>query len=139
MTVFTIGYGGRMPDEFVKLLRAAKVKTLVDVRLRPDKSAMGAYSRSKDDAKGIAGLLAKGGIGYLPVPELGNPFMEYDDWPERYPRYLEAAGPLLFDQLADVEGPMCLMCAEKKVSECHRRFIAEYLAKSRGWRFKHIE
>ena len=53
----------------------------MDVRLRPDKSAMGSYAKAKDAEKGIAGLLARAGIGYVSLPELGNVFLEYDDWP----------------------------------------------------------
>jgi uncharacterized protein (DUF488 family) len=136
---FTIGYGGRVPDEFAKLLAAHGVKTVVDVRLRPDKSAMGSYAKAKDPDKGIAGLLARDGIGYVSLPELGNVFLEYDDWPERYDQFLRAAGPLLFHRLAGVPGPVCLMCAEKKLAECHRRHVAEYLERSLGWTFTHIE
>ena len=55
---------------------------------------MGSYAKAKDPEKGIAGLLAKAGIGYVSLPELGNLFLEYDDWPERYERFLAAAGPL---------------------------------------------
>ena len=138
-TGFTIGYGGRIPEEFGKLLASHNVKTIVDVRIRPDKAAMGSYAKAKDADKGIAGLLARSGIDYVSLPELGNLFLGYDDWPERYGKFLELAGPLLFDRLADIPGLICLMCAEKKVSECHRRHIAEYLERVAGWKFTHLE
>jgi hypothetical protein len=31
------------------------------------------------------------------------------------------------------------MCAEKKLSDCHRRHLAAYLESTAGWRFTHIE
>ena len=136
---FTIGYGGRKPDDFAKLLTASRVKTLIDVRLRPDRASMGAYAKAKEPDKGIAGLLAKTGVGYVSLPELGNLFLDYDDWPERYEKFLACAGPLLFDRLEGIAGPVCLMCAEKKVCECHRRHIAAHLEKTKGWTFAHIE
>jgi uncharacterized protein (DUF488 family) len=136
---FTIGYGGRVPGDFVAVLADAGVKTVVDVRIRPDKAAMGSYAKAREAEKGISGLLARGGIGYVSLPELGNLFRDYDDWPERYGKFLEAAGPLLFDRLAGIPGPICLLCAEKKVSECHRRHIALYLERTAGWRFHHLE
>jgi uncharacterized protein (DUF488 family) len=136
---FTIGYGGRKPDDFTKLLNAHGVKTLVDVRLRPDRANLGVYAKAKDADKGIAGLLAKAGVGYVSLPELGNLFMGYDDWPERYENFLALAGPLLFDRLEGIAGPVCLMCAEKKLCECHRRHIARHLEKTKGWTFTHIE
>lgn len=141
MTVaFTIGYGGRKPDEFLKSLTDHGVKTVVDVRLRPDRASMGSYVCSREPGKGIAGLLAKGTIGYLSLPELGNLFLGYDDWPTRYADFLERTGPLLFDRLtANLPTPVCLLCAEKKVAECHRGHIAKYLARTKGWTFTHIE
>lgn len=136
---FTIGYGGRKPDDFVNLLADRGVKTVIDVRLRPDKASMGSYAMAREPDKGIAGLLGKAGIGYLSLPELGNVFLSYDDWPTRYAALLAAAGPLLFDRLTtDVRGPVCLLCAEKAVAACHRRHIAEYLERNRGWSFTHI-
>lgn len=137
---FTIGYGGRNPDNFIKLLADHGIKTVVDVRLRPDKASLGSYVKSRDHAKGIAGLLTRAGIGYVSLPELGNPFLEYDDWPSRYAEYFRRVGPLLLDRLTpEIPEPACLMCAEKRVSECHRRHIAEYLERERGWTFTHIE
>ena len=136
---FTIGYGGRTPDDFAKLLVAASVKTLIDVRLRPDRASMGSYAKAKEPDKGIAGLLARAGVGYVSLPELGNLFLDYDDWPERYERFLALAAPVLFDRLEGVAGPVCLMCAEKRVCECHRRHIAAHLERAKGWTFTHIE
>ena len=136
---FTVGYGGRVPDDFTKLLLAAGVKTIIDVRLRPDRASMGSYSKAKEPDRGIAGLLAKSGIRYVSLPELGNLFLDYDDWPDRYERFLSLAGPVLFDRVADIVGPVCLMCAEKRVCECHRRHIAAYLERARGWSFTHLE
>lgn len=137
---FTIGYGGRKPDEFVRLLTGHGVRTVVDVRLRPDRANMGVYVKAKDPAAGIAGLLAKAGVGYLSLPELGNLFLDYADWPARYADFLARTGPLLFDRLtAAVPAPVCLLCAEKRVADCHRRHLAEYLARERGWAVTHIE
>jgi uncharacterized protein (DUF488 family) len=137
---FTVGYGGRPPAEFVGLLTDRGVKTVVDVRARPDKASMGSYALAKDPARGLAGLLARAGIGYVSLPELGNPFLGYDDWQTRYGEYLAAAGHLLFDRLTDaIPGPVCLLCAEKRAAGCHRRHLAAYLAEHRGWTFTHIE
>jgi uncharacterized protein (DUF488 family) len=136
---FTIGYGGRQPEEFAALLASNAVRTIVDVRIRPDKAAMGSYAKARDADKGIAGLLGRNGIAYVSLPELGNLFLDYNDWPERYVKFLELAGSLLFDRLDGIPGPICLMCAEKKVSECHRRHLAAYLERTAGWRFTHLE
>jgi uncharacterized protein (DUF488 family) len=136
---FTVGYGGRKPDDFTRLLTANRVKTLVDVRLRPDRASMGSYAKAREPDKGIAGLLAKAGVGYVSLPELGNLFLDYDDWPARYETFLALAAPVLFDRLERVAGPVCLMCAEKKVGECHRRHIAAHLEKAKGWAFTHLE
>jgi uncharacterized protein (DUF488 family) len=139
MRAFTIGYGGRKPDDFTKLLTGNGVKVLVDVRLRPDRASMGVFAKAKEPNKGIAGLLDGAGVRYVSLPELGNLFLDYDDWPERYEKFLALAGPVLFDRLEAITGPVCLMCAEKKVCECHRRHLAAHLEKTKGWTFTHIE
>jgi hypothetical protein len=40
--------------------------------------------------------------------------------------------------LTQVEQPFALMSAEKKVSDCHREYIATYLARA-GWDVENIE
>lgn len=138
MRLYTIGYGGRKPDDFLRLLQEHGVRAVVDVRLRPDRASMGAYARAKDRDKGIEGLLGRGGIQYLSFVEMGNVFLDFEDWEARYRRLMAQAGDLLTERLSQVPEPFCLMCAEKLAGQCHRRLIAEYLAE-KGWEVQHIE
>jgi uncharacterized protein (DUF488 family) len=127
-TVYTVGYGGRAPADFLELLAPTPVRTVVDVRLRPDRASMGAWTRARTPDKGIEKLLSAAGLGYVSLVELGNPFVGLADWPERYRRLLAAAGDLLTERLAGVPGPVCLLCAEKRAAGCHRAMIAAHLA-----------
>ena len=138
MEFYTIGYGGRKPQEFLDLLKHKGVKLIIDVRLRPDRASMGSYARAKSQDKGIQKLLTTAGINYISVVELGNIFLEYTDWRERYRELLVRAGDLLTQRLENVSFPFCLMCAEKSPAECHRSLIAEYLV-SMGHEVEHIE
>jgi len=135
---YTIGYGGRNPQGFLDLLKQNGVKVVVDVRLQPDRARIGSYARAKSHHKGIQKLLATVGIKYISVVELGNLFLEYADWRERYRELMVKAGDLLTQRFGNVPTPFCLMCAEKSPTECHRSLIAEYLV-SRGYEVEHIE
>lgn len=146
LPVYTIDYGGRQPRDFVALLMAAGVRTVVDVRMRPDRASMGSYVRAKRDDKGIAALLAASGIGYRATTELGNPFLDEafsTDWQPRYGALLAVAAPLLMVRLEallttpDVL-PICLMCAEQDPCNCHRLQIAEVLERRRGLQIIHL-
>jgi uncharacterized protein (DUF488 family) len=139
MPVYTIGYGGRSPEELLSLLRDAGVRTVVDVRLRPDRASMGTWAKANTPDKGIERVLAAAGIAYRSLPELGNVFMDDPNWRVRYEALLDAAGPLLIERLERVEEPYCLLCAEKKSADCHRRLIAAYLERTRGVQVTHLE
>ena len=125
--VFTIGYGNRKSEDFVSQLTKRGIDKIVDVRLRPDRARMGSYAKAKSPDKGIQRLLTLEGIDYYSFPELGNVFMDFEDWHKRYKELLSKAGDLLFSRLFKVPPPFCLLCAEKRAVECHRKIIAEYL------------
>ena len=139
MTVFTIGYGGRGKDDFLALLKANGVNTVVDIRLRPDRASMGIWVKAKTADKGIENWLAEAGIGYRSIIELGNVFLDFPDWQDRYRRLLESSGRLLTERLENIPGPICLLCAEKRVAECHRQQVASYLEQHRGALIQHLE
>ncbi len=139
--VLTIGYGGRSPDELITLLSKNKVCEVVDVRLRPDKAFMGTYVRSKNKDEGIQGLLGASEIDYFSFIELGNLFYEVQDWRKRYEELIYKSGDNILTRLIEVISQSrtpCLMCAEKKVTDCHRLIIANYL-QTKGYFVEHIE
>jgi uncharacterized protein (DUF488 family) len=139
MKFYTIGYGGRAPQEFVKLLVCHGVRSVADVRIRPDRAAMGSYVKARGPEKGIERLLSESQIEYRSILELGNMFRDLDDWRPAYEALFERAGELLVARLAELPEPFCLMCAEKRVADCHRLVIAEFLCATRGWSALHIE
>ena len=139
MKFYTIGYGGRNPQEFLDLLKQNNVRTLVDVRLRPDRASMGIWAKAKTSDKGIEKVLGGAGIGYCSFAELGDIFLGLPNWLELYRQLLAQSGELLIGRLLSVPEPFCLMCAEKRVAECHRLEIAHYLVRTRGAEVQHLE
>lgn len=137
MIAYTLGYGGRSKEEVLALLRSAGIKSIVDVRLRPDRASMGIFAKAKTPDKGIERWLRETGIQYFSFIELGNVFIDRDDWQERYRELIARAGDLLTERLAEVPEPFCLICAEKDPERCHRRLIAEYL-EERGHQVVHL-
>jgi uncharacterized protein (DUF488 family) len=139
MTFYTIGYGGRAPAEFTTLLVGHGVRSVADVRIHPDRASMGSYVKARTADKGIEKLLADRGIGYRSILELGNMFRDLEDWRPSYRALFDRAGDLFVARVAELPVPFCVMCAEKRVADCHRQVIAEYLVATKGWAVEHIE
>ena len=137
---YTIGYGGRNPQEFTSLLQQKGIKTIVDTRLRPQRAAMGSYVKAKSLEKGINKLLNNAGIEYVWLEKLGNVFMDdKENGRQRYAEYVNQQGHSWISLLQQIQKtPFCLMCAEKKVKDCHRQQIANYLTRH-GWEVEHLE
>lgn len=139
MKLFTIGYGGRTREQFLALLAPHGIRTVVDIRLRPDRASQGIWTKATTPDKGIEAWLQEAGYEYRSLVELGNVFLGMDDWPDRFEQLLLQSGELLIRRLHDLTGPLVLLCAEKLVAECHRRHVAEFLKRTRGWDVVHLE
>ena len=137
MKFFTIGYGGMSPDQFLATLRENRIAAIADVRLWPHRASMGSYVLGKSPEKGIQRLLAEGGIHYHSLVELGNVFLQFEDWQGRYRQLLAASGNLLTERLLNIPERCCLLCVEKQPVHCHRLIIAEFLIR-RGHEVEHL-
>jgi len=139
MKFYTIGYGGRTREDLIALLKKHGIRTVVDVRLRPDRASMGYWTKARTADKGIEKVLSDVDIAYRSLVELGNIFLEFEDWRDRYQRLLDQSGSLLVGRLTGLEEPFCLLCAEKRVVECHRKQLADHLVRSLGADVEHLE
>ncbi len=116
--------------EFLALLRACGIRTLVDVRRFP---ASGRYPHFARDA--LARSLRRAGMRYLHLGEDLGGFREGGY--ETYMRTPAFAAGLKTLEFTARRGPTAIMCAERLPSQCHRRYIAAAMAQ-RGWDVVHV-
>jgi uncharacterized protein (DUF488 family) len=116
--IATVGHGARSAAEFVSILRAAQIRTLIDVRAFPTSKRHPQFSREP-----LRATLEAAGIAY---EWQGKALGGYRRMP--YPEHMKsvpfraAAGALAARQ----EG-VCIMCAESNPADCHRSHIADWL------------
>jgi len=127
--IFTIGHSTRSLEEFLSLLKHFKISILVDVRRFPT-SKLEHFKKEK-----LEELLKREGIEYIYLgKELGGyrkgGYKSYTKTKE----FKDGIEKLL--KVAE-KGRTAVMCAEKWVFRCHRRYIAEELVR-RGIRVIHI-
>ena len=132
ITIFTIGFGEKTAEEFFGLLRAAGVRTVIDVRLY-NISQLAGFTKKADLAFFLREL---GPIGYEYRPELAPSKEILEgyrkkllDWTEYERRFQQLMVTREVEQLMapkDLDGA-CLLCSEPQPARCHRRLVAEYL------------
>jgi uncharacterized protein (DUF488 family) len=133
-TIFTIGFTQKTAEEFFRLLHEAKVRKLIDIRERRV-SQLAGFAKYPDLAFFLDRIL---GIAYeyqpifAPSPEIRAAYRKTGDW-EQYERsffeLMERRGVLAQADPAAFAGKVALLCAEAKPAQCHRRLVAEMLAR----------
>lgn len=128
--IFTIGFSGKKQDSFLEVLDAVGVKTLIDIRLWR-------VARFVPWASGI-NLTKILGERYKYYPELA-PTKEllgaYKDGQIDWAGYKKVFNGILTERQAEnlFQQPdlnkVCFLCSEKSFEHCHRRLVAEYLAR----------
>lgn len=132
---YTIGYEKKTIEQFLKLLEAKKIGTLVDVRKNPISQYKPEFSKGN-----LEETLKKNGIRYVHYPDLGVPseirrkLGETGDYDSFFEQYDENVVPKLDEADLETLGyPIVIMCVELDPTKCHRHRIALALEK-RGLR-----
>jgi uncharacterized protein (DUF488 family) len=138
-TLYTIGYGGRHPQDFVTLLTQANIGLVCDVRAEPRHAYRGTYTFNPEKGSGpLPRLLAQVGIAYNWFPELGNPDRQDPEIHAFQQLMVQEAESRLQRLRACVQVVRaCLLCAEQDAQRCHRRIITAYLT-AYGYSVQHL-
>ena len=137
MKVYTIGFTKKSAATFFELLRESGAKRVVDVRLN-NSSQLAGFAK-KDDLAYFLKKICR--MKYVHLPELApTPEMldayrkEHKDW-ETYARQFLALMDARRISKKGIKRTLsngCLLCSEDKPEHCHRRLVAEYLARQWG-------
>ena len=144
ITLYTIGFTKKSAEEFFSLLKANKIKTLVDVRLN-NVSQLAGFTK-KDDLKyflkEICSIEYVHEPAFAPTKEILDAYKKKNilwfQYEEDYKLLLKQRGVehLIKDKDLDMA---CLLCGEPTAENCHRRLLAEYLRdKKNNITIKHL-
>ena len=135
-TLYTIGHGNRAADNFIAMLKSARIACLVDVRAYPRSRRNPQFARMALDpvlkAQQIQYVWEGKPLGGMRRPHGESPHAALDDAAHR--GYADHMATLEFS--AALERLIALgcahntavMCAETQPEHCHRSFIADALA-----------
>jgi uncharacterized protein (DUF488 family) len=145
LTIWTIGHSTRTIEDFIALLKAHEIESLVDVRHFPGSRRYPHFNKEQ-----LGGSLLKAGIEYHHLPQLGGrrrprPDSHNTAWRNDafrgYADYMEtdafAEGITFLLELARKKR-VAIMCAEAVWWRCHRSLISDYL-KASGHEVLHIQ
>jgi uncharacterized protein (DUF488 family) len=135
MRLYTIGFTQKTAQRFFGLLAEHGVERVVDIRLKPSGQLSG-FAKQSDLAWFLDRL---NGAAYIHLPELApsaeirDTYRKDHDWETYVPRFealMDARGiPDVLDSAVFAESVSCLLCSEPTPERCHRRLVAERLAR----------
>ncbi|OIU68601.1 DUF488 domain-containing protein [Rossellomorea aquimaris] len=147
MEVYSIGHSTHTKDQFLKMLKAAEIEYIADIRAFP---ASRKYPQFKKE--NMSEWLAEAGCGYSHFPGLGGrrrlsgvigenlnagwnnrSFHNYAD----YTLTDEFKKGLSELKIAASDKRLAYMCSERHPARCHRLLISNVL-KANGWDVRHI-
>lgn len=135
MTIYTIGFTKKSAERSFDLLRKHKIQRLVDIRLHPDGQLAG-FAKQEDLAYFLSRLADceyRHVDTLAPTDDILSQYRKDHDWL----RYVQRFETLMDER--DVPGSLdrrlfedklcCLLCSEATPEQCHRRLVAERLAR----------
>lgn len=141
--LYTIGYERVGQIDFVAALKAAKIKTLVDIREVANSRRAGFAKKS------LAAALGEAGIAYIHMKPLGTPKLGREAARKGdtktmtrifEARLVEPESQMALAETAELagKGRTCIMCLEHDWRGCHRAIVARHLEDEFGLTPSHL-
>jgi len=141
--LYTIGYEKVGQADFVAALKAAKVKTLVDVREVANSRRAGFAKKS------LTAALDEAGIAYIHMKALGTPKLGREAARKGdtktmtrifEAKLVEPESQMALSETADLakRGRTCIMCLEHDWVGCHRAIVARHIEDEFGLKPEHL-
>ena len=127
--IFTIGFSGKKPDDFLDILNATQIRCVWDIRLWRTSTHVPFYSG--DSLATALGARYEYHPEFAPSTEILTGYkdgrIKWPDYERMYRKLLDVRAPT--DELDPTAiDRVCLLCTEKSALQCHRRSAAEYIA-----------
>jgi uncharacterized protein (DUF488 family) len=133
-TIFTIGFTKKTAEVFFRLLKEGEVRKLIDIRENRVGQLAG-FAKHPDLAfflDRICGIAYDYQPVFAPTPEIRDAYRKSHDWAQYEKSYAELMVQrqvLEHVDPASFEGRIVLLCSEAEPEKCHRRLVAEMLAR----------
>ena len=135
MKIYTIGFTQKSAQQFFGILADHNVERLIDIRLHPGGQLAG--FTKKEDLRYFLDQLIHCGYSYLPslapADEILKAYRVDHNWlkyEKAFEALMDARGiPGGLDKTLFEERVCCLLCSEPTPEKCHRRLVAERLAR----------
>ena len=132
--IFTIGYTGKNARQFFTILKEAGIRKVIDVRLY-NTSQLAGFTKRQDIKYFLQTIVGAEYIHLLimaPTKQLLNGYKKgLINWPQYETQFNAIITQRQIEKrlvLQDMD-MTCFLCSEAKADNCHRRLVAEYLAK----------
>jgi len=132
MEIYTIGFVKKSAEEFFGILRKAKIKTLIDVRLN-NTSQLAGFTKQEDLAfflRELCSIEYKHSMELAPSKDLFDAIkggkITWDQFEEDFGELLKQRNIEATLDRSLFKERAVLLCSEATSEQCHRRLVAEY-------------
>ena len=138
MMIYTIGFTQKSAKKFFELIKKNNIEILLDIRLN-NKSQLAGFTKGHDLQYFLSEICHceyKHSLEYAPTKDILDNYKKkqitWNEYVERYNCLMEKrANYLDFTKEFAQYNSICLLCSEPTPEQCHRRLIAEMIAKSK--------
>ncbi|KAF0132967.1 MAG: hypothetical protein FD145_1502 [Candidatus Saganbacteria bacterium] len=144
MKIFTIGVSRKAAKDFFAFLLDAHIQKVLDIRLNNTSQLLG-FSKGADlryFCENCHDISYEHVPLFAPTRKILKKYRKDEDWPayEKAFKGILKNRPIaeIFKNACKNTENICLLCSESSANKCHRRLVAEYLAKHLGLEIEHL-